>query len=72
SLKRRYGLGRTPYRGLDGCWRWVGGTIRGSNLNRVAKLICAKQERQTMIKLSRSELQTYRRVTRKLLFWSRI
>lgn len=39
ELKRRYGLGRTLYRGLNGCRRWVGGAIWGYNLNRVAKLI---------------------------------
>lgn len=39
ELKRRYGLDRTLYRGLDGCRRWVGGAIWGYNLNRVAKLI---------------------------------
>jgi len=39
ELKRRYGLDRTLYRGLDGCRRWVGGAIWGYNLNRIAKLI---------------------------------
>jgi len=38
-LKRRYGLGRTLYRGLNGCKRWVGGAIWGYNLYRIAKLI---------------------------------
>lgn len=37
-LKRRYGLGRTLYRGLDGARRWVGGAIWGYNLNRIAEL----------------------------------
>lgn len=37
-LKRRYGLGRTLYRGLSGCQRWVGEVIWAYNLNRIAKL----------------------------------
>jgi IS5 family transposase len=37
-LKRRYGLGRTLYRGLDGGRRWVGRAIWGYNLNRIAEL----------------------------------
>jgi len=39
ELKRRYGLDRTLYRGLNGCRRWVDGAIWGYNLNRIARLI---------------------------------
>ena len=39
ELKRRYGMGRTLYRGIDGCRRWVGGAIWGYNLNRIARLL---------------------------------
>ncbi len=38
-LKRRYGLGRSLYRGLDGSQCWVGGAIWGYNLNRIAQLV---------------------------------
>lgn len=37
-LKRRYGMDRTLYRGLDGARRWVGGAIWAYNLNRIAKI----------------------------------
>ena len=37
-LKRRYGLNRTLYRGLNGSKRWVGGVIWGYNLNRIAQI----------------------------------
>lgn len=37
-LKRRYGLDRTLYRGVDGSRRWVGGVIWAHNLHRIAQI----------------------------------
>lgn len=38
-LKRKYGLGRSRYRGLSGSKSWVGFGILTHNLDRVAKML---------------------------------